>query len=94
EYLSIDLLSEKLTTADWICDKIDYCLDEEVLAIINDSLTVAPIGYVLKPDGLYLFYFSSSYQLIKCGDIKTIEPTNMNFEREFISYEEFKQHNN
>ncbi|MEG2200380.1 MAG: HTH domain-containing protein, partial [Anaerovorax sp.] len=27
-YLSIDLLSEKISTENWICEKIDYCLDE------------------------------------------------------------------
>ncbi|MEG0963539.1 MAG: HTH domain-containing protein [Lachnospiraceae bacterium] len=90
-YLSIDLLSEKVGTENWICEKIDECLDHEFLAVLNDSLTVAPIGYVLKPDGLYVFCFSDSYQMIKCRNIEKIEVTNVSFDRNFLSYEEYKK---
>ncbi|MEF9970947.1 MAG: HTH domain-containing protein [Oscillospiraceae bacterium] len=89
-YLSIDLLTEKVDRDAWVCEKIDYCLDNEVLAIINGSLSVAPIGYVLKSDGLYLFCFSDSYQMLKCREIQTIDPSETEFERNFISYEEYK----
>ncbi|MEG2785039.1 MAG: HTH domain-containing protein, partial [Anaerovoracaceae bacterium] len=92
-YLSIDLLTEKLVPETWRLEKIDYCLDEEVLVTINDTLTVAPIGYVLKADGMYLFCFAETYQLIKFADIKKIEVTDTGFQREFISYEEFKKNN-
>ncbi|MEG2782023.1 MAG: HTH domain-containing protein [Oscillospiraceae bacterium] len=91
QYLSIDLLSERIDIENWIYEKIDYCLDNEVLAIINGTLKIAPIGYVLKPDGLYLFCFSNLYQIIKCNEIKTIEITDIRFERDFISYEEYKE---
>lgn len=90
EYLSIDLLSEKVDIENWIYETIDYCLDNEILAIINDSLKIAPISYVLKPDGLYLFCFSDEYKMVKCNSIKNIESTNITFEREFITYEEYK----
>ncbi|MEG1458012.1 MAG: HTH domain-containing protein [Acetivibrio sp.] len=93
KYLSIDLLSEKVSVENWIYEKIDYGLDQEVLLIINDSLTVAPIGYVLKSDGLYLYCFTDSYDMIKCRNITKIEPTQRSFEREFISYEEYKKQN-
>ncbi|MEG0639657.1 MAG: HTH domain-containing protein, partial [Clostridia bacterium] len=91
QYLSIDLLCEKIDVEDWVYEKIDDCLDREVLAVINHALTVAPIGYVLKPDGLYLFCFSDSYQMIHCKDIHAMEPTAISFEREFISYEEYRR---
>ncbi|MEG0803958.1 MAG: HTH domain-containing protein, partial [Pygmaiobacter sp.] len=91
KYLSIDLLSRKLGDDDRVCKEIDYCLDEEVCAVLNGTLRVAPIGYVLKPDGLYLFCFSDSYQLIACRDIATLKPTAVSFERNFISYEEYKK---
>ncbi|MEG0565398.1 MAG: HTH domain-containing protein [Hungatella sp.] len=90
QYLSIDLLSEKIVRDHEICKKIDECLDLEVLAVVNTSLTIAPIRYVLKTDGLYLFCFSDSYQMIKCCDIHKIERTDQSFERKFISYEEYK----
>ncbi|MEG1942902.1 MAG: HTH domain-containing protein [Angelakisella sp.] len=89
-YLSVDVLSEKVGGESLVCEKIDYCLEEEVMAIINSSLTVAPIGYVLKSDGLYLFCFSDGYQMIKCREISSIETTDISFEREFITYEEYK----
>ncbi|MEF9940599.1 MAG: HTH domain-containing protein [Clostridium sp.] len=91
QYLSIDLLSEPVDIDHWVCRKIDECLDEEVLAIINHTLTVAPIGYVLKIDGLYLFCFSDCYRLIKLTDIADISSTDTTFERNFISYEEYKK---
>ncbi|MEG1758451.1 MAG: HTH domain-containing protein [Oscillospiraceae bacterium] len=90
-YFSVDLILEKVSTDDPIYKIINRCLDDEFFAIINKTLTVAPIGYVLKSDGLYLFCFSTVYELIKCSDIQTIEPTEIEFEREFISYEEFKK---
>lgn len=90
-YLSIDLVPEKIDVQNSICKKIDFCLDEEVLAWINGVLRVAPIGYVLKTDGLYLFCFSDGYRLIALRDIEEIEPTDVTFTRDFISYEEYKQ---
>lgn len=92
-YLSIDLLTEKIDMDSWICETIDYCLDEEVLVVINDSLTVAPIRYVLKSNGLYLFCFSDDYQMIRFRDIEKMDVTTTNFDRNFISYEEYKKIN-
>ncbi|MEG1446342.1 MAG: HTH domain-containing protein [Ruthenibacterium sp.] len=89
-YLSIDLLSEKVDLENWVYEKIDSCLDDERFAILNGTLKIAPIGYVLKPDGLYLFCFSNAYQLIKCKEIQSLEPTDTHFEENFISYEEYK----
>lgn len=90
-YLSIDLVTEKVDTNHWVCEQIDHCLDEEVCAVINDWLTIAPIRYVLKNDGLYLFYFSGDYQMIKISDIEKVEVTTIDYERDFISYEEYKK---
>ncbi|MEG2222061.1 MAG: HTH domain-containing protein [Oscillospiraceae bacterium] len=89
-YLSIDLLTEKVGPENWVCAKIDFCLDNEVLAEI-DGVRVAPIGYVLKPDGLYLFCFSEGYRLLKCREMQTIVPTDIDFLRDFISYETYKR---
>lgn len=91
QYLSIDLITEKVNTDDPIYKIINHCLDDEVYAIINSTLKVAPIGYVLKSDGLYLFCFSTEYILIKCDSINIIEPTEIEFDHVFISYEEYKK---
>ncbi|MEF9841970.1 MAG: HTH domain-containing protein [Raoultibacter sp.] len=90
-YLSVDLLAEKIGTENWVREKIDYCLDHEVFALINGSLRVAPIGYVLKSDGLYVFCFSDSYQMIPCRDITEIALTDIEFDEDFLSYEEYKK---
>ena len=90
-YLSVDLVSDKIGPENWVREKIDYCLDNEVYAVINDSLRVAPVGYVLKPDGLYVFCFSDSYRMIQCRDIDKIEITDCEFEQEFITYEAYKK---
>ncbi|MEF9925070.1 MAG: HTH domain-containing protein [Raoultibacter sp.] len=90
-YLSVDLVTEKIDAENWVREKIDYCLDNEVRALINGALEVAPIGYVLKPDGLHIFCFSDSYCLIPCRTIEQIEVTAHEFERKFISYEEYKK---
>ncbi|MEG1774611.1 MAG: hypothetical protein RR320_07145, partial [Oscillospiraceae bacterium] len=90
-YLSIDLLTEKVDTEHWIMEKIDHCLDEEVFAILNDSLTVAPIGYVLKTDGLHLFCRAADYCLIPFREIEKIDPTDTDCGHDFISYEEYRQ---
>ncbi|MEG0897543.1 MAG: HTH domain-containing protein [Ruthenibacterium sp.] len=92
-YLSIDLLSEKIDLENWVYEKIDRCLDDELFVVLNGTLKIAPIGYVLKPDGLYLFCFSNSYQLIKCKEIQSMEVTDLHFEENFISYEEYKKNN-
>lgn len=92
-YLSIDLLSEKIDLENWVYEKIDRCLDDELFVVLNGTLKIAPIGYVLKPDGLYLFCFSNSYQLIKCKEIHSMEVTDLHFEENFISYEEYKKNN-
>ncbi|MEG2993242.1 MAG: HTH domain-containing protein, partial [Bacilli bacterium] len=92
-YLSIDLLTDKVDISNEIYEKIDYCLDNELLVLINNSIKAAPIGYVLKTDGLYLFCFTDTYQMIKCHDIKNIITTTLVFQRNFISYEEYKKIN-
>ncbi|MEG0616991.1 MAG: HTH domain-containing protein [Oscillospiraceae bacterium] len=91
QYLSIDLLTEKVEIEDWIYEKIDYCLDNEVLAVINNKITAAAINYVLKADGLYLFYYQDGYKLIKCKNIKSMQASDISFERKFITYEEYKK---
>ncbi|MEG2177011.1 MAG: HTH domain-containing protein [Oscillibacter sp.] len=91
QYLSVDLLSEKVDMEPLIYRKIEDCFNREVLAVVNGTLRVAPIGYVLKPDGLYLFCFSDFYQLIKCREIETFEVSDLEFERTFLSYEEYQK---
>lgn len=90
-YFSIDLLQAKIDIDNDICKAINDCLDDEVLANIDEIENVACIGYVLKSDGLYLFAYKNEYIMIKIADIKEIQITNMSFERNFMTYEEYKK---
>ena len=90
DYLSIDLVTEKVDIDNELYRKINVCLDEEVLALINEEFKAAPIGYVLKNDGMYLFCYVDGYEMIKISEIAQLDITEIAFDRAFISYEEFK----
>ena len=90
-YFSIDLLESKIDMDNDICKAINDCLDDEVLANIDEIENVACIGYVIKADGLYLFAHKNEYMMIKIEDIKEIKITDMSFERNFMTYEEYKK---
>lgn len=51
-------------------------------------MDVAPISYVLKADGLYLYAFEREYVLIKIASITYSHITNIEFERNFTPYQQ------
>lgn len=93
DYLAIDLIEEPVNTDTETCKQINHCLDEQVLAKINNTDGVACLGYVLKNDGLYLFAYAQEYLMLKVQEIYGIEPTEIEFDRNFMNYEEFKKNN-
>lgn len=90
-YISVDLIEEKISMDNEICSAINICLDDEVFATIDSMEGVAAIGYVLKAEGLCLFAYKEDYMLIKIKDIKEIQISNISFERKFLTYEEYKK---
>ena len=57
EYLKLELLPKPVNMQTDICRKINEGLDDEVLLqiTVGDHIhTVAPLYYILRPDGLYL----------------------------------------
>lgn len=57
EYLKLELLPKPVNMQTDICQKINEGLDDEVLLQItmgDHVYTVAPLYYILRPDGLYL----------------------------------------
>lgn len=57
EYLKLELLSKPVNVQTDICRRINEGLDDEVLLqiTVEDCVhTVAPLYYILRPDGLYL----------------------------------------
>ena len=89
DYLVVDLVKEKIDMTEEVYVKINQCLDEERLLTIvvsGEQLMVAPISYVLRPQGLYLYAFEKEYLLIKISSISQSEVTDKEFERNFIPY--------
>ena len=89
DYFVVDLVEEKIDVDTNIMESINQSLDYEILIsliLADQHLTVAPISYVLKNDGMYLYCFDSKYMLIKISDIKECIVSSCEFNRDFISY--------
>lgn len=89
DYFVVDLVDEKIDMTGGIYDDINHCLDEELylrIVVGEKQMIVAPISYVLRPEGLYLYAFEEEYVLIKISTINHSEITKMEFERKFIPY--------
>lgn len=93
-YLVVDLVEEKIDMTEGIYKKINHCLDEEQLldiSVNDEQLVVAPISYVLRPEGLHLYAFEKEYLLIKISTISQADITDVDFERTFIPYKDNKK---
>lgn len=86
EYLKVELLSEPVTIHTPICDTINFGMDEEIfLSILLDEkkYTVAPLCYILRPDGLYLYCASeNNYQIFPVSKITKCISLKQTFNRE------------
>ncbi len=71
-----------------IFSKINQCLDQKFYATINDVFEVVPLSYVYKLDGIHLFCYKNDYKLLKIADITSFVVSEVEFEGEFISYEQ------
>lgn len=91
EYFVCDLVNEKIDMESENYKNINHCMNEEVFLNIDfgsHKQRVAPISYVLKPNGMYLYCFNSYYQLIKISTIKDTTITECEFIRDFTPYKE------
>lgn len=89
EYFVVDLVDEKIDMTGDVYKEINHCLDEEQylsLLVGEKRMVVAPISYVLRPEGLYLYAFEEEYVLIKISTIRHSEIMEMEFERRFNPY--------
>lgn len=90
DYFVVDLMPQPIDLTTSVHTVIQYCFDEEQLLEIqyNQELyTIAPISYVLKADGLYIYTFTDGYYLFKTENIQTARILTETFERDFIPYE-------
>ncbi len=94
EYFVCDLINEKIDMQSETCKNINECMNRDVFLKIfldNYKQLVAPISYVLKPEGLYLYCFNGDYDLISINTIEHTEITENEFIRDFIPYKENKK---
>ena len=93
DYFVVDLVDEKIDMTGVIYEEINYCLDEEQylnVLVGEKQMVVAPISYVLRPEGLYLYALEEEYVLIKISTISHSAITEIEFERKFIPYNKNK----
>lgn len=94
-YFIADLVDDDVKLEDKISNIINYALDEEVyinLYLEDGILKVAPISYILKRDGIYLYCYNGEYWLIKTRDIKECRVTKEEFIRDFEDYSKNKKY--
>lgn len=90
EYFIADLSLEKVDMSEMIYQNINQCFDEEyhlMIVVEEKQMIVAPISYVLRSDGLYLYAFEENYLLIKISTISSSQIIEIEFERKFIPYQ-------
>lgn len=85
-YLHIDLMEHPVETAGDAFALINEALDAECLIeaqVEGERLTLAPLSYVLKPQGLALYcHDGARYRLVPLGAIGSCRVTSVEFDRE------------
>ncbi len=85
EYLKIELIEKPVTACTPVCETINTGLDEEVflrLTIAQTHYVVAPLYYILRTDGLYLYCTDSKcYFTFPIDGITACSTTNQAFNR-------------
>lgn len=85
KYLKIELLSKPITAQTPICHTINKGLDEEIyldITVRQKHYTIAPLHYILRPDGLYLYSTDgTSFFTFEVEHISECKTTSQTFDR-------------
>ncbi len=85
KYLKIELLSKPITAQTPICSAINKGLDEEIfldITIRKKCYTVAPLYYILRPDGLHLYSTDgTNFFTFEVANISQCKITSQTFDR-------------
>ena len=93
ERFIVDLYEEKFDTKSEICKKIDTALDSKYFIEIEtreEKAVIIPIAYVLRKEGLCLYYYGEEYNLILLNEIYNVKIINKNYDNNIISYKDNK----
>lgn len=89
EYFVVDLVDEEIDLSKEIYRQINICLDEEIkleITFNGEKYEIAPISYVLRKTGLFLYAFEKDYWLIKIDEIEKANILKKEFERAFLPF--------
>ena len=85
EYLKIELLQKPVSARTPVCEVINTGLDDEIfldLTADGERYIVAPLYYILRLDGLYLYCTDeNSFFTLKIEQISRCEKTSREFDR-------------
>lgn len=85
EYLKIELLQKPVTARTPVFEIINSGLDDEIfldMIVAGEQFRVAPLYYILRSDGLYLYCSDGhSFLTLKTEQISQCERTNCEFDR-------------
>lgn len=89
DYFSVDIYSEPVDFESGIYLEINKCLDFKLHARIDGKLAVC-LGYVYKPDGIYLFCHMGDYELCKIDEIESFTVKDTSFDGDYLPYRKYK----
>lgn len=96
ERLIVDILEERITMRDSIHHIISRGMDEQRLLHVKMNasereVVLAPISYVLRKDGLWLYNFTDQYEIIRINNLEMATLLEETFEKNFIPYQKNKE---
>ncbi|WP_409967748.1 HTH domain-containing protein [Bengtsoniella intestinalis] len=89
QYFHLDLYDAPAHFDQDVFLSINQCLDFKQYATVDGVEAVVCLGYVYKPDGLYLFAHAGDYRLIKIDDIVSFIVTDQVFDGSYLTYKEY-----
>ncbi|GKV70156.1 hypothetical protein NCCP2716_26540 [Sporosarcina sp. NCCP-2716] len=93
EYFTADLTDAPVSVEGPLFEAVNRCLDDEcriLLTACGTTRPVAPIGYVLRRDGLHLYGESDGLRLVPLQEVTQFCQTDEEFKRNFPPYLEVK----
>lgn len=93
EQFIVDLYDEKIDTESDVCKEIDKALENKnyiELDISKGKITIFPISYVLRKEGLCLYGYNEGYTLLLIKDIYNVVVINKKYKGKVIDYRKNK----
>lgn len=94
EKFIIDLEEDKYEDKNNIKEVINKCMNNKTfmkIEVDKKFIEVVPISYVLKKDGLYLYYYDGDYKLILENMICNAFECKRHYDRKIIKYKDNKE---